>query len=297
MGTDTRAYNSVATLLVHESAEVTDLGRVLIQFRHTFRDKVNDGPAAIMLTELLEPLPESPVSRAALPLLDLRIADNDFDCEVNGVSLADLIPLGGLRIEGNRIRTPNGQAVRVEAVAMFTNARLLALLVRTGLDRLLESLKEGDPFTTIGEWIDIDLSGLAEELAAKLDEWQRGVESILGTDFRIARNKIRARRTAIEFNVFEEWSCRTTTSRCWSAWATVRTPRRTLRSGRSSKRSMRDPSSRTWPRPCGRAHSSTRSITCYDAQRICSTRTTGQRSSRRSRVFRSAVPTLSCRTP
>lgn len=203
MGTDTRAYNSVATLLVHESAEVTDLGRVLIQFRHTFRDKVNDGPAAIMLTELLEPLPESPVSRAALPLLDLRIADNDFDCEVNGVSLADLIPLGGLRIEGNRIRTPNGQAVRVEAVAMFTNARLLALLVRTGLDRLLESLKEGDPFTTIGEWIDIDLSGLAEELAAKLDEWQRGVESILGTDFRIARNKIRARRTAIEFNVFE----------------------------------------------------------------------------------------------
>ncbi len=152
-------------------------------------------PASLYLAALLPVLIERGMDDddgTALPLVDLRIEDNQLSCENSGVVLRSYIPLGSLRIGGNRIVCLEGQAVRVEALPSFANAHLTVFLFRAVLQILLDrSDSDGD---------ESDLQRITREL---LESWQEGSETFLEMDLRIDGNTIHSLRTGIESNLFE----------------------------------------------------------------------------------------------
>ena len=128
----------------------------------------------------------------ALPLIDLRIAANQLTCDNSGVVFRSFIPLGSLRISGNRIISLRGQTLRVDAQPNFANAHLSVFLYRTLLNLLLERASD-----------DGDNSALQQLWRDTLQGWLDGSEPFLEVDFRIEGNTLHSLRTAIESNLFE----------------------------------------------------------------------------------------------
>lgn len=156
-------------------------------------------PVALFLAELITQWAENAGGDGALPLIDLQVRHNDFACGPEGVALRGFVPLGKVRVTGNRIHASTGRGVLVESFPFFSNARLVVLLYRTMLRRLDGLIDDFDS----GGGMGIDLGPVLEELRVLVDRWQHDSESFLDTDFRVEGNTIRSLRTGIDFNLFE----------------------------------------------------------------------------------------------
>ncbi|MDX1546250.1 MAG: carboxypeptidase-like regulatory domain-containing protein, partial [Rhodothermales bacterium] len=133
----------------------------------------------------------------ALPLIDLHVAHNDVACRQQGVGFDAFIPLGSLRVSGNRIHTTTGQAVRIEANLFFANGHLTVFLVRVLLAQLRRLLDRTSRDS------DGPLANVLRALRTLVEQWQAGAENLFDLDFRVEGNTIRSLRTAIESNLFE----------------------------------------------------------------------------------------------
>jgi hypothetical protein len=136
-----------------------------------------------------------------LPHLALTISDNDVQAGVACLVLDRLLPLGGLRVSGNRMHAATGQALRIEAIPVVANADLTFLLWRFGVDysvnRLLPMWKEsaaGDPAKEA--WIPF-----ADRLGATLLAALAASEAICDADHRIEANQMLSAATAIHCNL------------------------------------------------------------------------------------------------
>lgn len=165
----------------------------------------NDGPIAV--------LPIRAVIDVPSPLIGLRVVGNTFDTASAGVRLDELFVLGGVRIDNNVLQSLRGQALRLNAVPLLGNLRLVILAWRyvmdalTGLlpeivdaaDEALDDMDDDDPWRPLA----LAARDATRALEALVERWATDAEAFLDADLRITGNRVRSRQTAIESNLFE----------------------------------------------------------------------------------------------
>lgn len=147
-----------------------------------------------------------------LPVIDLRVENNRLRGGSGCISLDGFVPLGSLRIAGNRAVTPTGRGVRVRAQPLLANAEFLHGWFR----RVLEGLPgvfgwlSGFLLAVLEERADQDLGPAKEQaedvvrlLRTQVRGWSRQAENFLDADFRIETNTVRSVRTGVETNLFQ----------------------------------------------------------------------------------------------
>jgi hypothetical protein len=139
---------------------------------------------------------ESDVVRG-LPLIDLDVSRNDIACTQQGVGLDGFLPLGRLRVAGNRIHTTSGQALRIETNPFTANAHLIVFIMRGVLALLVERAQ------ALRESADGEMAAVMAALSTLMVRWQSGAEALVDLDFRVEGNTIRSLQTAIESNLYE----------------------------------------------------------------------------------------------
>lgn len=152
-----------------------------------------------------------------VPVIALTVADNEMTTSADTILIEQLLTFGGMRIEGNRLASENGQTVRVEAWPYAANAALVAYLLRLILRMLPEGIDalRGLLDADIPDEIDEEdqraafealreaANGFLDMLEGLVARWQRGFEALTVTDYRIAGNTLHSLNTAVESNLFE----------------------------------------------------------------------------------------------
>ncbi len=184
-------------IMTEESINLMGLRQLMDALEEQFADVLGGVPVTVFVAFLLATILSGQTidtdDGVALPVIDLQVSHNQISCKTWGVFLKNFIPLGSLRVLGNRIQTGAGQAVRVDAYRFLANGHLAVFLYRLFFTMLLEQAEEDG-----GEQ-----SGLLEVWRDLLTRWQQDSEGFLELDFRIQENTIRSLRTAIESNLFE----------------------------------------------------------------------------------------------
>jgi hypothetical protein len=144
--------------------------------------------------------------RGPMPIIDLKVEGNDFEATESVILLQNFIPMGGMRIIGNRVHTLSGQAILVKASSITVNPHAITLGWRLVFKRLPAIWK--GLYTLIRRaQIPLEQKMPLGNIILTLDElllrWGKQSESMLETDYRIENNNVRSRQTAIESNLFE----------------------------------------------------------------------------------------------
>lgn len=145
----------------------------------------------------------------AAPIIDLRFEGNDAEGAEGCVLLGDFVPLGGMHIAHNRLDSPTGQAIRVNANPYFANVYLFIVLLRKLFDLVATFLPRlAASFRTVDDG-DVDrasseaLARFFEILAQTMEAWRNPLERLLNIDDRIESNAVLSLLTGIESNLHE----------------------------------------------------------------------------------------------
>ncbi len=153
---------------------------------------------AVADTDAFDDGPEAPV-------IDLGIDGNDIDAKL-GISIQEFLPLGGLRIQDNRVLAEGEQAIIVNSGAFGRNPRLLGTvlravihLVQTRLSGLIAQIIAAidDPKTKQ------DAAVVVEHLIPIIRGASIGLARMLETNYRIVGNSARTSAVVIETNLYE----------------------------------------------------------------------------------------------
>lgn len=140
-----------------------------------------------------------------MPIVDLTIDGNDINARL-GISLQEFLPLGGLRVQDNRVLAEREQAIVVNSGPYGRNPRLLGAVLRTVVyfaqTRLPTSLQQvvdaiNDP--ELRETFAV----IVKELLPLIDRASTGLLRMLETDYRIEGNTVRTPAVVIETNLYE----------------------------------------------------------------------------------------------
>lgn len=138
-------------------------------------------------------------------IVDLSIDGNDINGEL-GISLQEMMPLGGLRVQDNRVLAEREQAIVVNAAVLGRNPELLSAVIRTLvdlvvtrllplLDEVVESIEDPDDRAAAARIVD-EVKKLSIRLAGH-------VLRALETDYRLEGNNVRTPSVVIETNLYE----------------------------------------------------------------------------------------------
>lgn len=166
-------------------------------------DGLTSMPVSVVLAARLRDLlsKRSGADGTMSPVIHLRVTGNDVAADRQCVALDDILALGSLVLQGNRLHTITGQAVRLLAHGLAANAHLVVFVCRALLALLRNAID--DALRDAEEQNDPELITLLTVLAGLLEQWQSGSEAFFELDFRVEGNTVRSRLTAIEFNLFE----------------------------------------------------------------------------------------------
>ncbi|MCZ6738798.1 MAG: DUF6519 domain-containing protein [Actinobacteria bacterium] len=150
----------------------------------TGRDRFGDGPE--------------------IPIIDLVVDSNDINA-VLGISLQHFLPLGGIRVQDNRVLAEREQAIVINSGPFGRNPRLLGAvaggliqLVQTRLPEALEQIvnaMESDVRQAV--------AAIVEELLLVVEKLTSGLARMLETDYRVEGNSARTSAVVIETNLYE----------------------------------------------------------------------------------------------
>lgn len=142
-----------------------------------------------------------------IPVIDLRIADNDIEASDVCVYLDNAFTLGGIRVCDNRLHTLTGQAVRLNSGLFTANPHLgIALwrmLFKYVIDPIVPMLIE--VMANAQELPNIMRTAIVSFLRGLLElmtQWSKESEVFLEADCRVCGNSIRSLATAIETNLW-----------------------------------------------------------------------------------------------
>ncbi|MDD5094282.1 MAG: DUF6519 domain-containing protein [Dehalococcoidia bacterium] len=178
------------------------------QFLNSF-EAFKDVPVLLLASAQLYPRLEAIAKRLGnlpMPVVALRVAENDLEATRAVIRLLDFIPVGGMRIAENRLQTLLGQAIQVKAHKVAVNPQVIFIGLRylpeilTLATRALAERISG--LNLIKAWKE-PLSGIFQEMDKLLESLLEQSKSIMESDCRIESNSIRSRLTAIESNIFE----------------------------------------------------------------------------------------------
>ncbi|MEZ6242099.1 MAG: DUF6519 domain-containing protein [Phycisphaerales bacterium] len=145
--------------------------------------------------------------KAGVPSLvvDLRIEGNDVECPTARSSspacivIEDFIPIGGLRVDANRLHAVSGQSVRINAASMAGHPAFTYLLINALLRAVTQAMT-----TAAGSITNTDFLNLLRVLM----RWWTGTvapffEANASADNRVQDNSVVSRQAGIESNLFE----------------------------------------------------------------------------------------------
>ena len=140
-----------------------------------------------------------------IPIIDLVIDGNDINTAGVGVSLQHFLPLGGLRVQDNRVLAEDEQAVVVNSGPFGRNPRLLGVVANGLIDRVRPNLS--NTLETIIEAADSEdqeaMQAIANETLPLVQKALTGLERMLETDYRVEGNSARTCAVVIETNLYE----------------------------------------------------------------------------------------------
>ena len=162
--------------------------------------------AAEAIGDLLASESRLPFGNLALPQNALRISNNDI-AAVAAIALRHFIPIGGLRIDANRLHAPAGQALRLQSLDYAANVQLNIFIWRslmrsapTALSSIERQIAAATGLPPAARTAALDLLHMVRRTLAG---WAQQAEGWLEADYRVESNSLRSLRTAIESNLFE----------------------------------------------------------------------------------------------
>jgi hypothetical protein len=160
---------------------------------------------ALLAVTLYRRLDEADIEKGShVPVIDLAVTGNDIEARA-GIALVGVVPLGGMRIQDNRILATGKQAVVVDASPLAANPHLLAAVLRAFFEALVDQagpLLTMEPATDAGS-VGEGLRDATEAILALIPVWYRSIVRVLETDYRIEGNSLRTPFIAIETNLYE----------------------------------------------------------------------------------------------
>ncbi len=195
-------------LVLEEISELLGLRGLVDAIDSALGAKGASFPILLMLAGLihegLDDLPELG-DGPEIPIVDLVVDGNDINSVGLGLSLQHFLPLGGLRVQDNRVLAEGEQAIVVNSGPIGRNTRLLGAVGKGLIDRARPNLP--NTFDAIIDAADPEdreaFQTITKELLPLIENALTGLERMLETDYRIERNSARTCAVVIETNLYE----------------------------------------------------------------------------------------------
>jgi hypothetical protein len=141
------------------------------------------------------------------PVIALSVTGNDIEANDAAISLADFVPLGGLRIADNRLSAVTGPALRIEArpwaahvsLTMFFLRRLLESSSKTLTENLATMLPGSDQDSEFRQALD----SFFRSVETYFSKWRRQVPRLSARELVVESNRLSSLDTAIKTNLWE----------------------------------------------------------------------------------------------
>ncbi|MEF8788369.1 MAG: DUF6519 domain-containing protein, partial [Planctomycetota bacterium] len=142
-----------------------------------------------------------------LPVIGMRVSENDIQTEADGVALESFLSLGGIRVDANRLHSKTGKAVLAKVHRAGVNVHLLAFAwrvsIRVFLEYAMPQLRDTLAETEMPDDVREEAEDFLDVTEKTVERWGRESESFLEADCGVRGNTIRSRRTGVESNLFE----------------------------------------------------------------------------------------------